>query len=234
MALASQRLALQDIADLGVGLAMDDLGSGYSSLQRLSSFPFSAIKLDRGLFQHVHERPLETLSVMATLIQMGRDLGMNVVIEGLEDESLTESAIILGAPLGQGYHFAKPLPAQDCIRWTESFELGLHQSPVRTSLGALAYHWQFARLAAPHPVELPRCPLTRFIKNTTTVPPDSLAQHELQLEDASPISQVEAWHASQHTPQGMHPASSRLLIDWLTHRVHALVERESDPVARIL
>ncbi|MBG6226401.1 diguanylate cyclase (GGDEF)-like protein/PAS domain S-box-containing protein [Arthrobacter sp. CAN_A2] len=105
LSLETQRAALQQLSEIGVRLAMDDLGSGHSSLQRLSSFPFTAIKLDRGLFLHVYARPLETLSIMATLLQMGRDLGMTVVIEGLEDEALTEAASILGVPLGQGYYW---------------------------------------------------------------------------------------------------------------------------------
>jgi diguanylate cyclase (GGDEF)-like protein/PAS domain S-box-containing protein len=203
MRLESQRAVLQELAGLGVHLAMDDLGSGHSSLQRLSSFPFSAIKLDRGLFQDVGDRPLETLSVMATLLQMGRDLGMTVVVEGLEDQCLTEAAIILGAPLGQGYYLSKPLAGEDCRMWFESFELELHRSPIQTFLGALAYHWQFARLAAPHPLEPGLCPLTRFL-TINAAPPE-----------------VTAWHERQHAPQGAHPASSRLLTRWFTHHIRA-------------
>ncbi|WP_104182278.1 bifunctional diguanylate cyclase/phosphodiesterase [Arthrobacter sp. B0490] len=201
MSLEAQRSALQELAGLGVRLAMDDLGSGYSSLQRLSSFPFSAIKLDRGLFQQVGDRPLETLSVMATLLQMGRDLGMTVVVEGLEDQCLTEAAIILGAPLGQGYYLARPMAAENCLPWFDSFDLELHRSPIHTFLGALAYHWQFARLAAPHPLELTICPLTRFLAGNAAPP------------------EVTAWHARQHSPQGMHPASSRLLTRWFTDHI---------------
>lgn len=228
MGLESQRVALQELAGLGIGLAMDDLGSGYSSLQRLSSFPFNAIKLDRGLFLHVYDRPLGTLSVMATLIQMGRDLGMDVVIEGLEDESLTESAIILGAALGQGYHFARPMASQLCVPWAGTFELGLHRSPVQTPLGALAYHWQFARLAAPHPLELARCPLTRFIYDINT-DLDTGSATDSVLNDAS---QVDEWHALQHAPQGMHPASSRHLIGWLTRRIQSPTELDFPYEAR--
>jgi diguanylate cyclase (GGDEF)-like protein/PAS domain S-box-containing protein len=201
MELEEQRIALQNLAGLGIRLAMDDLGSGYSSLQRLASFPFSAIKLDRGLFTRVYDKPLETLSVMATLVQMGRDLDMTVVIEGLEDESLTEAAMILGAPLGQGYYFSPPIASEDCGTWFDSLDFQLHRSPIQTSLGALAYHWQFARLAAPHPLDLARCPLTRFISNIGAG------------------TEAESWHALQHLPQGMHPASSRFLIDWFTHRI---------------
>lgn len=203
--LEAQLIALQELVDLGVGLAMDDLGSGYSSLQRLSSFPFSAIKVDGGLFLHVRENPLKTLSLMATLIQMGRDLSMDVVIEGLEDESLTEAAIILGAPLGQGYFFARPMTPERCTPWLDAFTLDLRGSPLRTFLGALAYHWQYSRLAAPHPLDLDHCPLTRFI------------------DDAQAGQDVAAWHSLQHTPESTHPAASRLLIDWLTRHIRVPV-----------
>ncbi|MHA7208528.1 putative bifunctional diguanylate cyclase/phosphodiesterase [Arthrobacter sp. MDT1-65] len=203
MTLESQRAALQELTALGVGLAMDDLGSGYSSLQRLSSFPFSAIKLDRGLFRHVYAKPLETLSFMATLIQMGRDLAIDVVIEGLEERSLTEAAIVLGAPLGQGYFFTEPMAPEECARWLASFTFGLHRSPVETALGALAYHWQFARLAAPHPLPPEECPLTLFLQGT----------------DAGP--DVESWHALQHSPRHICETSSRSLIHWFTQRVTA-------------
>lgn len=209
VSLERQRAALWELVDLGVGLAMDDLGSGYSSLQRLSSFPFTAIKLDRGLLLHVKDKPVETLSVMATLIQLGRDLGMNVVIEGLENESLTEAATVLGAPLGQGYHLAKPMAPEDCLRWSDSFTAPFHQSPLQTPLGALAYHWQVARLAAPHPLEIDRCPLTHFI------------------DDANVSAEVNSWHAQQHGLPGIHPGSSQFLIDWLTRQIREHSRQES-------
>ena len=201
MDLEEQRLALQDLVGLGVGLAMDDLGSGHSSLRRLSSFPFSAVKLDRGLLFDVYDRPVETLSMMATLIQLGRDLGVDVVVEGLEDESLTEAVTILGAPYGQGYHFAKPMRPEGCIQWAESFDRQSIHSRVQTPLGALAYHWQFARLAAPHPLAISECPLTSFIAN------------------ADPNREVESWHALQHTPQGVHSPATRFLINWFIQRI---------------
>ncbi len=201
MSLETQRIALQELVDLGVGLAMDDLGSGHSSLQRLSSFPFNALKLDRGLFSHVHDKPLETLSIMATLVQMGRDLRMNVVIEGLEDEGLTEAATILGAPLGQGYFLARPMTPEHCLTWLGTAEPIPRPASIRTYLGALAYHWQFARLAASHPVDTESCPFGRFVGGVGAG------------------SDVESWHELQHLPQSSHSTSSRSLIDWLTHQI---------------
>lgn len=215
--LEDQRATLRELVDLGVGLAMDDLGSGYSSLQRLSSFPFSAIKLDRGLLVNVRERPVETLSILATLIQLGRDLSMNVVLEGLETRSLTEAAIALGAPLGQGFYLAKPMSPENCLGWVESFSLHSRSFPIQTPLGALAYHWHYARLAAPHPVELQKCPVTHFI-NTARASEESEVEVEVE---------VEAWHAQQHSVTGLQPGSSQLLIDWLTRKIQVQTLDES-------
>lgn len=201
ISLQQQRTTLRELRSIGVGIAMDDLGAGYSSLQRVSSFPFSAIKLDRGLFEHVKERPVETLSVIATLIQLGRDLNMHVAIEGLENESLTEATFILGGYLGQGYHFSKPIPIQDCLQWAASFDLSAHLGPIRTPLGALAYHLQFSRLAAPHFLDLEQCPLTHFMQETGA------------------SAEITKWHAQFHANGEAGAGPSQFLIDWLIPQI---------------
>ncbi|WP_162148860.1 EAL domain-containing protein [Arthrobacter sp. H20] len=198
-----QRDALDQLVGLGVGLAMDDLGAGYSSLKRLSVLPFNAIKLDRELLTEIRRKPVETLSMIASLIQMGRDFEMNVAIEGLEDLGMTEAAVILGAPLGQGYHFSRPLPAAEASAWARGFALDVHPHTPRTYLGGLAYHWQFARLGAPHPRPLSRCPLTGL------------------LADSPASDDVVRWHAQQHAVEASHPSSGRLLVDWLVQQIRS-------------
>lgn len=201
-----QRDALVQLVQLGVGLAMDDLGAGYSSLKRLSILPFNAIKLDRGLLQDLRSSPVKTLSMVATLIQMGRDFGMNVVVEGLEDLGVTEAATILGAPLGQGYHFSRPMPAADAGDWARRFKLEVRPDGFRTYLGALAYHWQFARLGSPHPRPLEVCPLRSFLAAAPA--------------SATPVTaDVERWHAQQHDTVSTHPGAGRLLVDWLEQQI---------------
>lgn len=196
-----QRDALDQLVGLGVGLAMDDLGAGYSSLKRLSALPFNAIKLDRELLSEIRRKPVETLSMIASLIQMGRDFGMNVAIEGLEDLGITEAAVVLGAPLGQGYYLTRPLPADQAAGWASGFVLDVHPAKPRTYLGGLAYHWQFARLGAPHPRPLGECPLTGL------------------LDDSPASDDVMRWHALQHDPGASHPAAGRLLVDWLVQQI---------------
>ncbi|MHA7263575.1 putative bifunctional diguanylate cyclase/phosphodiesterase [Arthrobacter sp. TMN-37] len=196
-----QRDALSQLVRLGVGLAMDDLGAGYSSLKRLSSLPFNAIKLDRDLLAEIRRKPPETLSLIATLIQMGRDFGMNVVIEGVEDEGIAEAVAVLGAPLGQGYHFSQPLPPEGAAAWAGQFRLPKRGGPLRTSLGALAYHWQFARLGSPHPRALAECPLSKF------------------LSDHGGSTDAARWHVQQHDPRAPHAGAGRLLVDWLVRQI---------------
>ncbi len=95
---------------LGVKLAMDDLGSGYSSLQRLLTIPFDTLKVDQSLLIHIREHPAQTLSLIRAIVQMGHDFGRAVVVEGLEDAATIEAAMLLGARYGQGYGLAEPMP----------------------------------------------------------------------------------------------------------------------------
>ncbi|NOJ59938.1 EAL domain-containing protein [Arthrobacter sp. 260] len=200
-----QRDALDQLVALGVGLAMDDLGAGYSSLKRLSALPFNAIKLDRELLSEIRRKPVETLSMIASLIQMGRDFGMDVAIEGLEDLGIAEAAVVLGSPLGQGYYITRPFPAVEAVQWAKGFTLDINPAVPRTYLGGLAYHWQFARLGAPHPRPLEECPLTGL------------------LDDSPANDDVMRWHAQQHDTDANHPAAGRLLVDWLVYQIRRKV-----------
>lgn len=199
----AQREVLQEIARLGIRVAMDDLGAGYSSLTRLSSLPFDSIKLDRDLLASVHTKPTDALSMIATLIQMGRDFDMKVVIEGIEDRGVAEAVTVLGAAHGQGYYFSKPFPASDAPAFASRFGEALHPDRFHTHLGALAYHWQFARLGSPHPRALRHCPLSHF------------------LSRAESPREVERWHAQQHDGRAVHLGAGRLMVDWLVQEVRA-------------
>ncbi|MDH6238420.1 EAL domain-containing protein [Cryobacterium sp. CG_9.6] len=202
---AAPLVAFDALIELGVGLALDDLGSGYSSLQRIAQLPFDTIKVDRGLLADVATKPIETLSLIATLAQMGRDMRAAVVVEGLEDAGLVEAASVLGASLGQGYYFARPMPAADLPTWAhtfrlpEQFHLPERAGQLHTSLGALAYHWQFTRWESPHPFDLDTCPVTQFI-----------------IDRTAPGSQPRLWHERQHEVLTNNNRASNLLLTWLT------------------
>ncbi len=200
----AQNEAVGRLARIGVKLVLDDLGSGYSSLLRLSGLPFSAVKIDQGLIAKIRVKPVQTLSLMSTLIQIGRDFERNVVVEGLEDIGVIEAASILGASLGQGYGLARPMPADEIAGWINQFSLPTKPGTIQTWLGALAYHWQFARLGAVHPHALEDCPLQVFFKSQN-------------LPDSNPA----AWHAQLHKHIKNHNAPAKMLMDWLVEQVQS-------------
>ncbi len=160
---AAQDAAVARLAPLGVQLSMDDLGSGYSSLQRLAALPFTSIKADQGLLVRIREQPLQTLSMLRTIIQMGADLERGVVIEGLEDADMVEAARWLGAPYGQGYGLARPMPAGALADWWRAHRGTLlpTEATPRSALGALA--WKWTRREAPA-LPLEHCPLHHFLQ----------------------------------------------------------------------
>lgn len=211
---ADTREIVDTLLALGVGLAMDDLGNGYSSLKRLSALPFRSIKLDRELLADIRLRPVETLSMIATLRQLGRDLDVKVVVERLEDQGMTEAVAVLGVTLGQGYYLARPMPADAVPDWIADYHHPLQPGSVVTNLGALAYHWQFSRSESPHLRDLDECPLTAFLAR--------------ELESGSSDgADLQDWHRHQHgTDTDAQLAASRHVVTWLVARVLA----ESDAV----
>ncbi|OZI30801.1 hypothetical protein CAL29_22740 [Bordetella genomosp. 10] len=102
---------------LGVKLAEDDLGSGYSSLARLREMPFDIIKIDRSIVSHTEREPFNTLRFVYQLTRLGHGLGKKVIVEGVEDSDLLEAITILGADCVQGFVIARPMPAPALEDW---------------------------------------------------------------------------------------------------------------------
>jgi diguanylate cyclase (GGDEF)-like protein/PAS domain S-box-containing protein len=135
---------LSNLSTLGIRLAQDDLGSGYSSLRRLEQIGFDDVKIDQTLIRSTSD-PLSTLTVMEHLSGLAHDLGISVVAEGLESEGLVEAAIILGVDFGQGYAIARPMDRNSVISWISSHQWGYHVCAPATKLGALAALHQWWR-----------------------------------------------------------------------------------------
>jgi diguanylate cyclase (GGDEF)-like protein len=103
---------LTALSQLGVGLSVDDYGTGYSSLANLRRLPIDELKLDRSFVSPMLSDENDLIIVRST-INLGHDLGLAVVAEGVEDEATLTRLADLGCDLAQGYHFSKPLPSQD-------------------------------------------------------------------------------------------------------------------------
>ncbi|MGJ4748578.1 EAL domain-containing protein, partial [Leptospira sp. SA-E8] len=109
--------AFEKFKSLGVRLAEDDLGAGYSGLARLREMPFDQIKIDRSIVQNVERDPFDVLRFIYQLTRLGHALGKRVALEGVEDVALLEAARILGANAVQGYVVAKPMPGAAFRDW---------------------------------------------------------------------------------------------------------------------
>lgn len=144
---------MQSLRALGVRLVEDDLGAGYSSLIRLRQWPFDRVKIDQAIVRQATRDPLGTLRFMRQLIRIGHDLGMEVVVEGLESAGMIEAASILGADFGQGYALARPMPPDQLADWLVRFQAGGGDgaTPASTGLGALAgtLRWEEQFIALP-------------------------------------------------------------------------------------
>jgi diguanylate cyclase (GGDEF)-like protein len=92
---------------LGVELAIDDFGAGYSSLSRLQALPFQTLKIDRSFVQEIAG---DGGRIVHAVVGLARDLGMSVIAEGVETEAHLDRLKAFGCSLGQGYYFAPPLP----------------------------------------------------------------------------------------------------------------------------
>ncbi len=101
---------LDQLKDLGIKLAIDDFGRGYSSLSYLRRFPLDVLKIDRSLICDVGPDPKASALVRA-VIRLGHSMGLKVVGEGIEKPVEADALRRAGCGFGQGYHFARPLPA---------------------------------------------------------------------------------------------------------------------------
>ncbi|MGN6867533.1 MAG: putative bifunctional diguanylate cyclase/phosphodiesterase [Solirubrobacteraceae bacterium] len=105
-------VTLTALSQLGVGLSVDDYGTGYSSLSNLRRLPIDELKLDRSFVSPMLSDENDLIIVRST-INLGHDLGLTVVAEGIEDEATLARLADLGCDLAQGYYFSKPLPSHE-------------------------------------------------------------------------------------------------------------------------
>ncbi|WP_245865384.1 putative bifunctional diguanylate cyclase/phosphodiesterase [Rhodococcoides kyotonense] len=116
--------ALVSLRDLGASIAIDDYGTGYSSLAYLRSLPVQTLKIDRSFVTAMNSQPTNA-SIVRSTIELGRSLGMTVVAEGVEDKSTLDRLHVLGCDGAQGYHIGRAVPAdelQDLIERIEGIE----------------------------------------------------------------------------------------------------------------
>lgn len=198
--------AIAELQRLGVRLAIDDLGSGYSSLKRLASLQFDVIKVDQSLVRDMTTDPVKTLSLVRTIVQIGRDFDREVVVEGLENAAVIEAVMRLGASQGQGWGLARPMPADAVADWARAWTWDpAPRDALRSALGALALHWRSMHSEPGRelgPAE--ECPLGAFLRAR------GLAGSEVEQAHRTVHQRGDAAARAQ---------ASRRLIAWLVDRV---------------
>ena len=104
-----ERIATLDLLkELGVGVAIDDFGAGYSSISYLKRLPADILKIDRSFVRGVGE-VVEDTAIVRMVIDLAHTLGMKVVAEGIEERAHAALLAEMGCDMGQGFYFSRPL-----------------------------------------------------------------------------------------------------------------------------
>jgi len=104
-------LRLRDLRELGVQLDMDDFGTGYSSLSYLQRFPLHAVKIDRSFIERM--RGGQNAEIVKAILMLGRNLGLDVIAEGVETGEQDQLLLEMGCPCAQGFLFSHPMMAAE-------------------------------------------------------------------------------------------------------------------------
>jgi diguanylate cyclase (GGDEF)-like protein len=134
---------------VGIAVTLDDFGGGNSALSYLRRIPTDALKLDRSL---VHGMVDDAgYAVVQSLVQLTHALGLTLAASGVEDAATLDRLVTVGCDVVQGYQLAAPMPADDLVRWLDSY---------RDTAGPLAD--RLARAAGPHQEDRPAGMLARM------------------------------------------------------------------------
>jgi EAL domain-containing protein (putative c-di-GMP-specific phosphodiesterase class I) len=115
------------LSDLGVRLSVDDFGTGYSSLANLRRLPIDELKIDRSFVSPMLQDESDLIIVRST-INLGHDLGLRIIAEGVEDAPTLERLAALGCDSAQGYHLSRPMSGNAFSTWLEESPLSMDRT----------------------------------------------------------------------------------------------------------
>jgi EAL domain-containing protein (putative c-di-GMP-specific phosphodiesterase class I) len=117
----NSRLTLCRLRLLGFEVAIDDLGTGYSSFLALRDLPFSSVKIDRAFVTEIHCQPEQHI-IADAMTRVAHKFGIKVVAEGIENRQSLDTLRAAGIDYGQGYFFSKPLPFDNFHAFASGFD----------------------------------------------------------------------------------------------------------------
>jgi EAL domain-containing protein (putative c-di-GMP-specific phosphodiesterase class I) len=100
------------LRELGVHFSMDDFGTGYSSLSYLTKLPLHQMKIDQSFIRNIGLKPSDA-AIVQTIINMSKNLGIEIIAEGVETKDQKEFLEKHGCPVYQGYLYSKPIPLEE-------------------------------------------------------------------------------------------------------------------------
>ncbi len=103
---------LHALRAMGIRIALDDFGTGYSSLSYIQQMPLDAIKIDRSFVMKINDDQTSS-AVARSIVTLGRTLELGVIAEGIETTVQLDELLRIGCMVGQGFHFAKPVPGDE-------------------------------------------------------------------------------------------------------------------------
>ena len=114
------REALSRLRAIGIRTSIDDFGTGYSSLSYLRELPVHALKIDRSFITGLLDEP-DSEAIVRSIIELARNLGLETVAEGAEDERVCERLMGLGCDYVQGFAIARPMSGDAMLRWLRAY-----------------------------------------------------------------------------------------------------------------
>ena len=131
----SAAVILRQLREAGAGLALDDFGTGFSSLSYLTRLPFDTLKIDRYFVRTMGSNE-GSAKIVRSVVNLGRDLSLEVVAEGVENAVMARCLLDLGCDYGQGFGYAPALSAQEAeVYLNESYADGAAPVRLRGSAG---------------------------------------------------------------------------------------------------
>jgi EAL domain-containing protein (putative c-di-GMP-specific phosphodiesterase class I) len=116
---------LGDAKAVGVGISLDDFGSGYSCLSRLRSFPVDTLKIDRAFVARMDTDP-DNRAIVHSILTLAHNFGLKVVAEGTETLEEVNALVAIGCEYAQGYYFYRPMDENQAMRLLETSHFAKH------------------------------------------------------------------------------------------------------------
>jgi EAL domain-containing protein (putative c-di-GMP-specific phosphodiesterase class I) len=115
---------LRDLKSRGVTLAIDDYGTGYSSLAHLKRLPVDELKIDKSFVLNLRNASTDDIVIVRSTIELGHNMGLRVIAEGVETAEAWDILKSLGCDMAQGYFISRPLPAGEFHAWIRKAQNG--------------------------------------------------------------------------------------------------------------